>query len=197
MFDEYGTTGRRRTRYTEELEELRYLGMELEEGGAYVSPSRTHWLGSSGHDPLYDDVTDEEFAEDAWHAWHDASECDEERPPRRRPSGREYDIVGPTVGPVTVSVDPAIAAAYAARQAQATPTLTYESAGGVVTVEGPLKIWRGPCAQCSTPFEQRRPASQRRRWGKLCGDVCSAAWRRDRARDRMRRMRGNKGDAAA
>ncbi|MFE9496314.1 hypothetical protein [Streptomyces collinus] len=191
--DEYGTAGRRRTRYTSELEELRYLGAELEEGGAFVSPTRTHWRGLSGHDPL-DDVTDEEFNAQQWDAWHDASGVDEERPPRRRLSGREHDVVPPVVGEVTVRRDPAVAAAYAARQAQATPTLAYESARGVVTVEGSVKVWRGSCAQCSTSFEQRRPASQRRRWRTLCGDECSAEWNRAQTRARMRRLRGS--DAA-
>ncbi|AYN42480.1 hypothetical protein D9753_30390 [Streptomyces dangxiongensis] len=190
--DEYGTSARRRTRYTGELEELRYLGMELEECGAYVSPTRTHWLGFSGSDPL-DVETDEEFNERLWHTWHDAGEVDEERPIRRRPSGRTVDIVPPVTSAVTVRVDPEIAAAYAARQAEAVLTLTYESAGGVVTVEGPEKTWRGSCAQCSKPFEQRRPASQRRRWRTLCGDVCSAEWARARLRDRMRRLRGSDG----
>ncbi|MCQ9134130.1 hypothetical protein [Streptomyces hilarionis] len=192
--DECGTTARRRTRTTAELEELRYLGLELEEGGAYVSPSRTHWRGLSSHDPLCDGMTDEEYAQRAWENWHDASEVDEERPQRRRPSGRELDVVGPDVGEVIVTVDPAIAEAYAARKAQATSSMTYESAGGVVAVEGLSKVWRGLCAQCSQPFEQRRPVSQRRRWATLCGDLCSAAWARDRARDRMRRLRA--GEAA-
>ncbi|MEV7200263.1 hypothetical protein [Streptomyces griseoluteus] len=193
MHEEYGTAGRRRTRYVEELEGLRYLGAELEEGGAYVSPSRTHWRGLEGADPL-DDVTDEEFSEQAWHAWHDAGEVEEERPPRRRPSGRSVDVIPPVVGEVTVRVDPSIAAAYKARQAQATPTLAYESAGGVVTVEASVKVWRGTCAQCATSFEQRRPASQRRRWRTLCGDECSTEWARAQTRARMRRLRGS--DAA-
>ncbi|MGW1270726.1 hypothetical protein [Streptomyces sp. NPDC002491] len=193
--DEWGTATRRRTRHVEELEELRNLGQELEEGGAYVSPSRTHWRGLEGRDP-FDDVTDEEFSERSWEDWHDASEVDEERPQRRRPSGRAVDIVPPVVGEVTVTVDPAIAEAYAARTAQATSSMTYESAGGVVAVEGLSKVWRGTCAQCSQPFEQRRPVSQRRRWKTLCGDGCSAAWARARARDRMRRLRGDESDAA-
>ncbi|RRQ89708.1 hypothetical protein [Streptomyces griseofuscus] len=187
--NEHGTAAHRRARYTAELEELRHLGMELEEGGAYVSPTRTHWRGLSGVDPL-GNITDEEFAERAWEDWNDASEVEEERPVRRRPSGRTVDVVPPVTFEVTIRVDPGIAAAHAARQAQATPSLAYESAGGVVTVEGCTKVWRGSCAQCGESFEQRRPASQRRRWRTLCGDVCSADWARARTRDRMRRLRG-------
>jgi hypothetical protein len=194
MYDDNGAPIRRRTRLTGEAEEVRYLALELEtEHDAYVSRGRSPWRGLSGHDPL-DDIPDEEFGERQWEDWHDAAEIDEERPQRRRPSGREVDIVPPVVAPVTVTVDPAIAAAFAARQAQAEPRATWAVDGGTVTVVGALKIWRGACAQCSAEFEQSRPGDQKRRWRKTCSEVCAAAWERDRARDRKRRQRG---DAAA
>ena len=193
-YDDNGAPIRRRTHLTGETEELRYLALELEtEHDAYVSRGRAPWRGLSGHDPL-DDVPDEEFGERQWEDWHDASEIDEERPQRRRPSGREVDIVPPVVGEVTVTVDPEIAARFAARQAQAEPRATWQVEGGTVTVVGALKIWRGPCVQCSAEFEQRRPGDQRRRWQKTCSELCAAAWERDRARERKRRQRGT--DAA-
>ncbi|MFK0288535.1 hypothetical protein ACIQVL_49890 [Streptomyces sp. NPDC090499] len=180
----------RRTRRTYEAMEMDALEEEMTELDAYVSPGRGYWRGLSGRDPLAE-LTDEEYGLQRFEDWHDASEVDEERPTRSRPRGRDVDIVPPVVGEVTVRVDPAIAAAHAARQRGATPTLSYESAGGHVTVEGALKIWRGACAQCGTSFEQRRPVSQRRRWASLCGDECRTQWDRERARDRMRRLRGD------
>ncbi|MFE9684456.1 hypothetical protein [Streptomyces sp. NPDC006285] len=175
-----------------ELEEEHFV-RELEEGGAYVSSGRSMpWRGLEGHDPL-DDESPEKIGERAWEDWHDAmyDEGDPERPRRSRPSGRGTDIVPPVVSEVTVRVDPAIAAAFAARQAEAKPGATWVVDGGTVTVIGAVKVWRGPCAQCSTEFEQRRPGDQQRRWKKLCSEVCSAAWERDRARDRKRRQRAS------
>ncbi|MFF9171739.1 MULTISPECIES: hypothetical protein [unclassified Streptomyces] len=192
MYDDNGAPIRRRTRLTDEAEELRYLGLELEtEHDAYVSRGRAPWRGLSGHDPL-DDLDDEEFGERQWEDWHDGvyDEDDPERPVRRRPSGRAVDVIPPTVSEVTVRVDPAIAAAFAARQAEATEGPTWDVDGGKVTVVGALKIWRGACAQCSREFEQSRPGNQKRRWAKTCSDVCKAALKRDRARDRKRRQRG-------
>ncbi|MFC7938147.1 hypothetical protein ACFU2J_18195 [Streptomyces sp. NPDC057387] len=196
-YDEVDGPACRPTRrsYGELLEET--LIEEMEESGAYVSPGYTApWRGLSSHDPL-DGETPEERGERLWNAWHDLSENPEERPERRRP-GRAADIEPPYVGEVSVTVDPEIARRHAERQAErqaatARP-MEYETAGGVVVVEGLTKVWRGPCAQCSTEFEQRRPVSQRQRWRTLCSDVCKAAWRRDRARDRKRRQRG--GEAA-
>ncbi|MEV6806718.1 hypothetical protein [Streptomyces sp. NPDC051132] len=166
---------------------------ELEEGGAYVSPGYTApWKGLEGHDSLDDE---DPFArgERLWQEWHDRSENEEERPERRRP-GRAADIEPPYVAPVTVTVDPAIARRYAehqaARQAETAQPMTYETAGGVVTVEGLTKVWRGPCAQCAKPWEQRRSVSQRQKWRTLCSEVCKKAWERDRARERKRRQRG-------
>ena len=99
-YDDNGAPIRRRTHLTGETEELRYLALELEtEHDAYVSRGRAPWRGLSGHDPL-DDVPDEEFGERQWEDWHDGmyDEEDPERPRRRRPSGREVDIVPPAVG---------------------------------------------------------------------------------------------------
>ncbi|MFE6363001.1 hypothetical protein ACFVP3_23760 [Streptomyces sp. NPDC057806] len=183
---------RRRTRLTGEAEELRYLALELEtEHDAHVSRGRAPWRGLSGHDPL-DDIPDEEFGERQWEDWHDGmyDEDDPERPQRRRPSGRELDIVPPVATEVTVRVDPAIAAAFAARQAQAQPGSSWAVDGGRVTVEGSFKVWRGTCAHCSEPFEQRRPASQNRKWRKSCGDECAKALDRAKSRERMRLRRG-------
>ncbi|MFJ8599968.1 hypothetical protein ACIREM_14815 [Streptomyces shenzhenensis] len=193
----YGDNGapiRRRTRRTDEAEELGYLARELEtEHDAFVSRGHAPWRGLSGHDPL-DDIPDEEFGELRWEDWHDASEIDDERPQRRRPSGREVDIEPPYVGEVVARVDPAIAAAFAARQAQAMEGPSWDVDGGRVTVVGALKVWRGPCGQCATEFEQRRPGDQKRRWRKFCSEVCAAAWERDRARERKQRQRSR--DAA-
>ncbi|WP_371672783.1 hypothetical protein OG985_37200 [Streptomyces sp. NBC_00289] len=196
MYDDHGAPIRRRTRLTDEAEELRYLGLELEtDHDAYVSRGRAPWRGLSGHDPL-DDIPDEEFGERQFEDWHDGmyDDDDPDRPQRRRPSGRAVDIVPPVQTEVTVTVDPAIAAAFAARQSGATEGATWVVDGGQVAVVGDFKTWRGPCAQCGTAFEQRRPASQTRRWRKLCGGECTASWERDRARDRKRRQRGD--DAA-
>src|SRR5262245_60697244 len=175
MYDDNGSPIPRRTRLTDEAEELRYLGLELEtEHDAFVSRGRSPWRGLSGPDP-YDDIPDDEFGERPWEAWHDGmyGEDDPERPRGRRPSGRELDIVPPVAGEVMVTVDPAIAAAFAARQAEAQAGPTWLVDGGQVMVEGSFKIWRGDCAYCAEPFEQRRPASQSRRWRKLCGEVCA------------------------
>ncbi|MDO0916806.1 hypothetical protein QQM39_40155 [Streptomyces sp. DT2A-34] len=190
MYDDFGAPVRRRARRTAEAEELAYFARELEGDGAYVSPGRTPWRGLSGHDPL-DDVPDDEFGERQFEDWHDAAydEGDPDRPQRRRPSGRETDIVPPVVGEVTVRVDPAIAAAFAARQAEAGAGPSWPVDGGRVTVEGAVKTWRGPCLECGREFTQRRPVSQRRRWRWLCSDECFAARRRTAARERMRAVR--------
>ncbi|MFJ2737316.1 hypothetical protein [Streptomyces sp. NPDC087317] len=186
MYDNNGAPVRRRTHLTDEAEELRYLARELEtDHGAYVSRGRAPWRGLSGHDP-YDDLSDEEFGERQWEDWHDASETDEERPVRRRPSGRGMDIVPPVTSEVTVRVDPSIAAAFAARQAEAEPGPTWVVEGGQVTVEGDFKVFRGSCAHCAEPYELRRPASQRRKWRTTCGDECAKALDRAKARERMR-----------
>ncbi|MGX1472404.1 UNVERIFIED_CONTAM: hypothetical protein RKD50_001212 [Streptomyces canus] len=166
---------------------------ELEEGGAYVSPGCTNpWRGVT-RDPL-DEEDPFVRGEHLFDEWHALSENEEERPQPRRP-GRAADIPPPYVGEVTVTVDPEIARRHAERQAQRQAEMPqpteYESAGGVVTVEGLTKVWRGPCAQCSSTWVQRRPVSQRRRWGRLCSDVCKAAWERDRARERKQRQRGD------
>ncbi|MGY4929496.1 hypothetical protein, partial [Streptomyces sp. 900105755] len=160
MYDDNGAPIRRRTRLTDEAEELGYLARELEtEHEAFVSRSRAPWRGLSGHDPL-DDVTDEEFGERQFEDWHDGmyDEDDPERPQRRRPSGRAVDIEPPYVGEVTVRVDPAIAAEFAARQSVATEGPSWVVDGGRVTVVGDFKVWSGNCGHCSAPFEQRRPA---------------------------------------
>jgi hypothetical protein len=196
MYSDNGSPILRRARLTDEAEELRYLALELEsDHDAYVSRGRAPWRGLSGRDPL-DDVPDEEFGERQWEDWHDASEIDEERPVRRRrPSGREVDIVPPVVAPVVVRVDPAIAAAFAARQAQATEGPTWVVDGGRVTVVGDFKVWSGPCIECAQEFTQRRPASQRRKWRRLCSEECSTERRRTANRERMRAVRADE-DAA-
>ncbi|MEV6537284.1 hypothetical protein AB0M86_48530 [Streptomyces sp. NPDC051639] len=187
--DSLGAPTRRRTNRGYALGELQHLGMELADEGAYLSSDRTHWRGLSGHDPL-DDVPDEEFAERQWEDWHDASEVDEERPQRRRPSGRGVDIISPAESAVTVRVDPAIAAEFAARQTGATPGASWDVVNAArVTIVGDFKVWQGKCAQCETEFEQRRPRSQRRRWAKLCGAPCAAEWERTRTRESKRRQR--------
>ncbi|MFI0138774.1 hypothetical protein [Streptomyces luteogriseus] len=192
MTDDF--SGRRPTRRSYEELEADAFVRELEEGGAYVSPGyTTPWSGLSSHDPL-DDEDPFERGERFFEEWHALSENAEERPAPRWP-GRSADIEPPYVGELTVTVDPEIARRHAERQAaQRAATaqpMEYTSAGGTVTVEGLTKTWRGPCAQCSQPWEQRRPASQRRRWGRLCSDVCKAAWERDRARERKQRQRGD------
>ncbi|MFJ8146193.1 hypothetical protein ACIQ6R_14100 [Streptomyces sp. NPDC096048] len=167
---------------------------ELEAGGAYVSPGyTTPWRGLSSRD-LLEEEDPFERGERLFDEWHDLSENPEERPERRRP-GRAADVEPPYVDEVSVTVDPEIARRHAERQAErqaatARP-MEYETAGGKVVVEGLTKVWRGPCAQCSTEWEQRRPVSQRRRWGRLCSDLCKAAWERDRARERKQRQRGD------
>ncbi|MGW1541038.1 hypothetical protein ACWCPM_12515 [Streptomyces sp. NPDC002309] len=192
--EEFSGPARRPTRRGYEEVEAEHFVRELEEGGAYVSPGvATPWRGLEGHDP-FDDEDPEERSERYWREWHEASENDEERPPRR-PVGRARDIEPPFEAPVITRVDPEIARRYAERQAQQRATVgepaTYETAGGVVTVDGLTKVWRGPCARCSQPWEQRRPVSQRQRWRTLCSEVCKKAWDRERARDRKRRQRGN------
>ncbi|GGN38162.1 hypothetical protein [Streptomyces fuscichromogenes] len=196
MYDDNGAPIRRRTRLTDEADELRYLALELEtDHEAFVSRGRAPWRGLSGHDPL-DDLEDEEFGERQWEDWHDGmyDEDDPERPQRRRPSGRGVDIVPPVVGDVVVRVDPAIAAAFAARQPDAEEGPSWEVDGGRVTVVGDFKVWAGNCGHCSTPFEQRRPASQRRKWRKSCSRECAKAVDRAKARERMAAQRGT--DAA-
>ncbi|WP_217164256.1 hypothetical protein [Streptomyces sp. AC512_CC834] len=189
MENDFGAPIPRRTIRAQDVDDSAALAMELEEEhDAYVSSGRVPWRGLSGHDPL-DDLTDDEFRQRQWEDWHDASEVDEERPQRNRPSGRGVDIVPPSVGEVTVRVDPAIRAAFAAKQAAAEPQASWEVEGGTVTVVGALKLWRGPCAQCSREFEQTRPGDQKCRWKKTCSDVCAAAWKRDRARERKQKQR--------
>ncbi|MEU3297321.1 hypothetical protein ABZ722_33935 [Streptomyces longwoodensis] len=194
-FDDNGSPIPRRTRLTDEAEELRYLALELEaEHGAFVSRGRMPWRGLTGHDPL-DDVPDEEFGERQWEEWHDGmyDEDDAERPRRRRPTGRDVDIAVPA-GEVTVRLDPSIAAAFAAKQADAKEEASWEVDGGRVTVVGDFKQWAGPCIECGEEFTQRRPASQRRKWRRLCGAVCSTERRRRTNRERMRQERAS--DAA-
>ncbi|MFB7713621.1 hypothetical protein [Streptomyces sp. NPDC056105] len=188
MYDEFGAPMRRSVRRQHDVEELSYLAQELEDGGAFVSSGRMPWLGLSGRDP-YDEVPDEEFGLRQWEDWHDAGMDEDERPTRRRPSGQEQDVVPPVVHEVEVRVDPAIAAEFAARQAEAAPGASWAVDGGRVTTLGDVKTWHGSCAQCSKSFEQRRPVSQRRRWRKLCGAACAELWERERAAERKRRAR--------
>ncbi|WP_030660569.1 hypothetical protein [Streptomyces cellulosae] len=189
MYDDNGAPIRRRTRLTDEAEELRHLALELEtDHDAYVSRGRAPWRGLSGRDPL-DDVPDEEFGERQFEDWHDAALDEDERPQRRRPSGREVDIVPPVVGEVTVRVDPEIAAAFAAKQAEAQCRAEWVVEGGTVTVVGDFKLFRGTCQHCAEPYELRRPASQRRKWRVTCGDECAKALDRAKARERMRERR--------
>ncbi|MET7744209.1 hypothetical protein [Streptomyces sp. NPDC005385] len=195
---DFGAPTRRRTRYADDVEELRYLGLELaEDGGTYISPGRAPWRGLSGHDPL-DDLTDDEFAERVREDWDDAmyDEDDPERPQRRRPSGRGMDIEPSTVHAVEVRVDPALAAEFAARQAAAVPGPAWDVDGGRVVVTGDFKEWTGPCIECGQEFSQRRPASQRRKWRGLCGATCSAERRRRATRERMRAVRTEGSEAA-
>ncbi|MFH8803218.1 hypothetical protein ACH4F6_27055 [Streptomyces sp. NPDC017936] len=198
MYDDNGAPIRRRTHLTDEAEELRYLALELEtDHDAYVSRGRAPWRGLSGHDPL-DDVPDEEFGERQFEDWHDGmyDEDDPERPRRRRPSGREIDIRPPVVGEVSVRIDPEIARRFADRQAEATEGPAWEVDGGRVVVVGDFKEWCGPCIECGQEFTQRRPASQRRKWRRLCGAVCSTERRRRANRERMRDVRAVGSDAA-
>ncbi|WP_327698653.1 hypothetical protein [Streptomyces sp. NBC_00459] len=188
MYDDCGVPVRRRTRGTYEAEDLDYLAREMDGDGAHVSAGRVPWRGLSGHDPL-DDVPDDEFGERQFEDWEDAGLDEDERPQRRRPSGREVDIVPPVVGEVTVTVDPAIAAAFAARQAEAEKGRSWVVDGGRVTIEGAIKTWCGDCLECEQEFTQRRPTSQRRRWRRLCSDECFTQRRRTAARERMRVVR--------
>ncbi|MFJ9821391.1 hypothetical protein ACIRU3_40305 [Streptomyces sp. NPDC101151] len=193
MYDNNGAPIRRRTRLVDGAEELRYLTLELEtDHDAYVSRGRGPWRGLSGHDP-YDDIPDEEFGERQWEDWHDGmhDEDDPDRPRRRRPSGREMDIIPPTASEVTVRVDPEIVAEFAARQAEAKPGSSWAVDGGRVTVEGSFKVWRGACAQCTEPFEQRRLASQNRKWRKTCSTECAKTLDRAKSRERMRSLRSD------
>ena len=184
----------RRVRRGYEALELEALEYDMESAGAYVSPGRGYWRGLSGRDPLAE-ISDEECGLQRFEDWEDAALDEEERPQRRRPQGRDVDIVPPVVGEVTTRVDPALAAAFAARQAGATAGASWDVDNAArVTIVGDFKIWHGQCAQCHRDFEQRRPRSQRRRWQKLCGEECRKVWDRERARDRMRRLRGS--DAA-
>ncbi|MGW5617531.1 hypothetical protein [Streptomyces sp. NPDC003877] len=186
-----GFSGRRPVRRSYEDVEADAFVRELEEGGAYVSPGgAAPWRGLDGYDPL-DDEDPFERGERLFDEWHALSENEEERPARRSP-GRAMDIEPPCAAPVVTRVDPEIARRFAAKQAEAEPRVTWEVDGGTVTVVGALKLWRGPCAQCSAEFEQSRPGDQKRRWKKTCSDVCAAAWRRDRARERKQRQRGRK-----
>ncbi|AVH95868.1 hypothetical protein C5L38_12930 [Streptomyces sp. WAC00288] len=193
VYDETGAPMPRRARRGYEAEELTHLAAEMEADGAYVSPGRMPWRGLSGYDPL-EDLSDEEFGARHFEDWEDAGLDEEDRPKRCRPTGRRVDIVPPTVGEVTVRVDPSIAEAFAARQAPATDGASWSTDGGHVTVEGSFKVWRGTCLRCDEGFVQRRPASQRRRWRRLCGDECATEWRKETARERMRALRAR--DAA-
>ncbi|MEV6055005.1 hypothetical protein [Streptomyces sp. NPDC052107] len=197
MYDDNGAPIRRRARLTDEAEELRYLALELEaEHEAYVSRGRAPWRGLSGHDP-YDDVPDEEFGERMFEDWHDGmyDEDDPERPQRRRPTGRAMDIEPPYVAPVAVRVDPEIARRFAESQAQATEGPAWVVDGGQVTVVGDFKEWAGSCIECGKEFTQRRPASQRRKWRRLCSAACATERRRTANRERMRAVRADE-DAA-
>ncbi|MEY2241595.1 hypothetical protein AB8A21_01315 [Streptomyces sp. BF23-18] len=197
MYDDSGAPIRRRARLTGAAEELRYLGWELEtDHDAFVSRGRAPWRGLSGRDPL-DDLLDEEFGERQWEDWHDGmyDEDDPDRPQRRRPSGRAVDVVPPAQSEVTVRVDPSIAAAFAARQTSAEPGPSWVVDGGRVVVVGDFKEWAGPCIECAQEFTQRRPASQRRKWRRLCSPKCAGERRRTANRERMRAVRADE-DAA-
>ncbi|MEU0813068.1 hypothetical protein [Streptomyces mirabilis] len=184
----------RRVRRTYDVMETQALELDMEACGAHISPGRGYWRGLSGHDPL-SEISNEEYGLRQLEDWEDGALDEDERPIRRRPSGRDVDIVPPAVGNVAVRVDPSIAVAFAARQAGAAPGASWGVDNAArVTIVGDFKVWRGTCAQCREDFEQRRPRSQRRRWAKVCGDECREQWERDRARDRMRRLRGS--DAA-
>src|SRR5690349_18893182 len=96
MTDEAFGPACRPTRRAPEVMEEAELIRELEALGAYVSPGHsTTWRGLQSRDPL-DDETPEEFGLRYFEQWHDASENEEERPERRRPSGRGVDIVPPS-----------------------------------------------------------------------------------------------------
>ncbi|KOG11356.1 MULTISPECIES: hypothetical protein [Streptomyces] len=161
MYDETGAPVRRRASRGYEAEGLDYLALEMEAGGAYVSPGRMPWRGLSGHDPL-DELSDEEFDARNFEDWEDAGLDEEDRPKRYRPSGRRVDVVPPVVSEVTVRVDPSIAETFAERQAQAPEGASWGVDGGHVTVEGSFKVWRGACLRCAEEFVQRRPASRHR-----------------------------------
>lgn len=198
MYDDNGAPIRRRTHLADEAEELRYLALELEtEHGAFVSRGRAPWRGLSADDP-FDDIPDEEFGERQFEDWHDGmyDEDDPERPQRRRPSGRDVDIRPPVVGEVSVRVEPEIARRFAEKQAGAEPGPVWGVDGGRVTVIGDFKEWHGPCMECGQGFTQRRPASQRRKWRRLCGAACSTERRRRANRERMRAVRTEESDAA-
>jgi hypothetical protein len=226
MYDDNGAPIRRRTFRAQDVDEDAYLALELEEEhGAFVSRGRVPWRGLSGHDPL-DDVVDDEFRERQWQDWedqmHDAApdvtlpqhrqpaadvaaywegvlrdEGDDlTSPQRRRPGGRGVDVVPPAEAPVTVRMDPAIAAAFAAKQEGATEAASWEVDGGRVVVVGDFKEWTGPCIECAQEFTQRRPASQRRKWRGLCSKECSTERRRRQTRERMRDVRTGESDAA-
>ncbi|MET9748967.1 hypothetical protein ABZZ92_25115 [Streptomyces ardesiacus] len=226
MYDDNGAPMLRRTFRAQDVDDSAYLALELEEEhGAEVSRGRVHWRGLSGHDPL-DDLTSEEFGERQWQDYHDRmydeapdvtlpqhrqpspdeaayweralrDEGDDlTSPQRRRPSGRAVDVEPPAEAPVTVRVDPAIAAAFQAKQQGAEEVASWEVDGGCVVVVGDFKEWTGPCVECGQEFTQRRPASQRRKWRGLCSPECSTERRRRQARERMRAVRASESDAA-
>ncbi|RSR99570.1 hypothetical protein EF913_23130 [Streptomyces sp. WAC04189] len=214
MYDDNGAPTLRRTLRAQDVDDSAYLALELEEEhGAEVSRGRVYWRGLGGHDP-YDDLTPEEFGERQWQDYHDrvydeapdvtlpqhrqpsADEAaywesvlrDEDddltSPQRRRPSGRAVDVEPPAEAPVTVRVDPAIAAAFAAKQEGAEEGRTWEVQGGTVTTVGDFKVFRGTCESCGEAYELRRPASQRRKWRVTCGDECAKELDRAKSRER-------------
>ncbi|MFJ8808506.1 hypothetical protein [Streptomyces sp. NPDC102490] len=224
MENDFGAPTLRRTHRAQDVDDSAYLALELEEEhGAEVSRGRVHWRGLSGHDP-YDDMAPEEFGERSWEDWHDRmhdeapdvtlpqsrqpaadvaafwegvlrNEGDDlTSPQRRRPSGRGLDVEPAAEAPVTVRVDPAIAAAFKAKQEGAEEGRTWEVQGGTVTVIGDFKVFRGTCEHCGEAYELRRPASQRRKWRVTCGDDCAKAL--DRAKSRERWRQGRDSDAA-
>ncbi|MEU0225228.1 hypothetical protein ABZ177_12865 [Streptomyces sp. NPDC006284] len=226
MYDDNGAPTLRRTFRTSDVDDSAYLALELEEEhGAYVSSGRVPWHGLSGHDPL-DDLTDDEFRERRWEDWEDSmyeeapdvtlplhqqpsaaesahwermlrdEDADLTSPQRRRPTGRAVDVEPPEETPVTVRVDPAIAAAFQAKQEGAEEVASWEVDGGHVIVVGDFKEWTGPCIECDQEFTQRRPASQRRKWRGLCSKECSTERRRRQTRERMRGVRADESDAA-
>ncbi|MFD8262339.1 hypothetical protein ACFV19_26215 [Streptomyces griseoluteus] len=189
MSNETGA-GRRHTRRSYEAMEAETFALELEADGAYVSPGRVPWRGLCGTDP-YEAMSDDEHFQRAFEDWEDAGLDEDERPQRRRPSGRAMDITPPYSAPVITRTDPEIARRFAESQARAEAGASWPVDGGTVTVVGALKVWRGQCAQCGSDFEQTRPGDQRRRWKKTCSEVCAAGWKRDRATERKRRQRSD------
>ncbi|MFC4494924.1 hypothetical protein ACFPA8_12340 [Streptomyces ovatisporus] len=108
------------------------------------------------------------------------------------PSGRQADIGADLAGPVTISYLPGFEPKTKEQRIEAARELPvaadWATKYGRVEVRGEMKIWNGPCAECSETFEQARQKTTKRPWDTVCSG-CKPARKRRLAAERQRAKR--------